>query len=173
MITIISATNRPHSYTLKVAQYYLELLEKQGVEAQLLSLEKLPHTIAFSELFSKRSEEFKQILEEYIIPVQKLVIVAPEYNGSYPGILKIFIDATHPDLLRGKKIGLIGVASGRAGNIRGLDHLTGVLHHIGMFIHPNKLPVSSVLTLFDKDGKLADEYTIKVLEKHVHAITNF
>jgi chromate reductase len=166
MITILSATNRPNSNSLKIARHYLQLLEKQGVEAKLFSFEQLPHDIAFSEMFSKRTSAFQSILDEYIVPTQKIVIVAPEYNGSFPGILKIFIDATHPDLLRGKKTGLIGVSSGRAGNLRGLDHLTGILHHIGVFVHPNKLPVSSVPTLLDQNGNVADENTIKALEKH-------
>jgi chromate reductase len=173
MITIISGTNRPKSNTLKIAQHYLQLLVKQGVEAQLLSLEQLPVDVAFNELFFKRSATFQGILDEYIIPIQKLVIIAPEYNGSFPGILKVFIDAMHADAIRGKKVGLIGVSSGRAGNLRGLDHLTGILHHMGVFVHPYLAPVSSVLTLLDKDGQLVDEAANKVLEKHVHGIINY
>jgi len=170
MITILSATNRPNSNTLKISRHYLQLLEKLGVEAKLFSFEQLPHDIAFNEMFFKRSAAFQSILDEYIIPAQKFVIIAPEYNGSFPGILKIFIDATHPDLFRGKKVGLVGVSSGRAGNLRGLDHLTGVLHHIGVFVHPNKLPISSVSALLDHDGNVADENTMKVLEKHAHGL---
>jgi len=170
MITIISATNRPNSSTLKIAGYYLQLLEQQGIKPKLLSLEQVPVDIAFNELFQKRSAGFQQILDEYIIPAQKFVIIAPEYNGSYPGILKVFIDALHPEMIRGKKVGLIGISSGRAGNLRGLDHLTGILHHIGLHIFHNKLPISNVLTLFDEHGTLKDENTIKTLEKHALGI---
>ena len=59
MITIISATNRPNSNSLKIASYYSQLLEKQGVNSKILSLESLPHNIAFSELYSNRSEAFQ------------------------------------------------------------------------------------------------------------------
>lgn len=173
MITIISATNRPNSSTLKIARYYLQLMEKQGVKPKLLSLEQLPADIAFNELFNKRSAVFQGILDEYIIPAQKFVIIAPEYNGSFPGILKTFIDAMHPELIRGKKAALIGVSSGRAGNLRGLDHLTGILNYLGLHIHPNKLPVSSILSLLDENGNLKDEITIKALEKHVLDFVNW
>ncbi|MES2138357.1 MAG: NADPH-dependent FMN reductase [Bacteroidota bacterium] len=166
MITIISATNRPDSNSLKIAQLYSQLIEKQGVRSEILSLEKVPVDIAFSELFSRRSDKFQELLDKYIIPSQKYVIIAPEYNGSFPGILKTFIDAMHPELLRGKKVALIGVSSGRAGNLRGMDHLTGILHYLGLHVHPNKLPISSVLSLLDDNGNLKDENTIKVLEKH-------
>jgi NAD(P)H-dependent FMN reductase len=107
------------------------------------------------------------LLDEFILPAQKIVFIVPEYNGSFPGVLKIFLDAVHPDTNRGKKVALVGVSSGRAGNIRGLDHLTGVLHYLGMHILPNKLPISSVLTLLDANGSLKDENTIKALEKQI------
>lgn len=167
MITIIAATNRPNSSTLKVATYYQQLMERRGVETRLLSLEKLPVDIAFNEVFGSRTAAFQDILNEYIVTTQKFVFIAPEYNGSFPGILKTFIDAIHPDLLRGKKAALLGVSSGRAGNLRGMDHLTGILNYLGVFIHPNRLPVSSVLTLLNSEGNVKDATTISVLEKHV------
>jgi chromate reductase len=173
MITIISATNRPNSNTLKVSKKYAQLMEKQGLTCKILSLEQVPADIAFNEVFSNRSEKFQQLLEEYVIPVQKFVIIAPEYNGSFPGILKTFFDAIHPDLNRGKKVALTGVASGRAGNLRGMDHLTGILNYLGMHVHPNKLPISSVLTLMNADGELAEPTTIKVIEKQLNDFTNW
>ncbi len=173
MITIISATNRPNSNTAKVSRHYIQLMEKQGVECKLLSLENLPRDFAFAELYGSRSEKFQQLLEEYLIPAQKFVFIVPEYNGSFPGILKTFIDAVHPDINRGKKVALIGISSGRAGNLRGMDHLTGILHYLGMHVHPNKLPVSGILSLLDADGEIKDEGTKKALEKHALDVMSF
>ncbi|MBL7884482.1 MAG: NAD(P)H-dependent oxidoreductase, partial [Bacteroidia bacterium] len=86
---------------------------------------------------------------------------------------KTFFDAIHPDVNRGKKVAMVGVASGRAGNLRGMEHLTGVLNYLGMHIHPNKLPISSILTLLDENGELKDENTIKALEKHASDVLMF
>lgn len=166
MITIISATNRPNSNTLKIAREYAQLMEKQGVKSKLFSFESLPADLIVTDLYSKRSENFQQLLEEFIIPAQKFVFIIPEYNGSFPGVLKTFIDAIHPDINRGKKVAMVGVSSGRAGNLRGMDHMTGILNYLGMFVHPNKLPVSGILNLLDERGDLKDEITLKVLEKH-------
>ncbi|HRG37951.1 MAG TPA: NADPH-dependent FMN reductase [Bacteroidia bacterium] len=167
MITVISSTNRPNSNTQKIASVYMQLIEKQGVATKLFSLERLSPDMHFIDLYGKHSEKFQQLLQEYIIPAEKFVFVVPEYNGSYPGILKLFIDAVHPDVNRGKKAALVGVSSGRAGNLRGMDHLTGVLHYLGIYVHPNKLPVSSVLALLNEKGAIKDENTIKVLEKQI------
>jgi chromate reductase, NAD(P)H dehydrogenase (quinone) len=173
MITIISATNRPNSSTLKVAKKYMQLMEKQDVKSKLFSLESLPSDLIATDLYNKRSENFQQLLNEFIIPAQKFVFIIPEYNGSFPGILKAFLDAVHPDANRGKKVGLIGVSSGRAGNLRGMEHITGILNYLGMFVHPNKIPVSSVLTLFDENGDIKDENTVRVLEKHTMDMINW
>lgn len=173
MITIISATNRPNSSTYKVAFEYAQLLEKQGVNYKLLSLEQLPQDVAFNEVFSRRSDNFQQLLNEFIIPAQKFVFVVPEYNGSFPGILKVFLDAVHPDTNRGKKAGLVGVSSGRAGNLRGMEHLTGVLNYLGIHVHPNKLPVSMVSNLLDDAGRIKDGLTLKVLEKHSMDVVSY
>jgi chromate reductase len=167
MITIISATNRPNSNSLKIAKKYAQLIDKQGIECRLFSLENLPTDVISSDLYSNRSENFQQLLDKYILPAQKLVFIVPEYNGSFPGVLKVFLDAVPPDTNRGKKVALIGIASGRAGNIRGLDHLTGVLNYLGMHILPNKLPISSVLTVLGADGTVEEENTIKALEKQL------
>lgn len=173
MLTIISATNRPQSSTLKLATDYQNLVQKSGHNATLFSLEQLHVDIAFNEQFGNRSNAFQTILNEFIIPSNKFVFIVPEYNGSFPGILKTFIDAIHPDLLRGKKVGMVGVSSGRAGNLRGMDHLTGVFNYLGMHVHPNKLPVSSILTLLDTQGKLKDEKTINVLKKHINEMVHW
>lgn len=173
MITIISATNRPDSNTLKVAKNYAQLMGKQGIEAKVLSLESLPPDFIHSDLYSKRSVNFQQLLNEFIVPAQKFVLIVPEYNGSFPGILKTFIDAISPDINRGKKVALVGISSGRAGNLRGMEHLTGILNYLGMHVHPNKQPISGILNLLDEKGNIKDENTIKVLEKHVEDVVKW
>jgi chromate reductase, NAD(P)H dehydrogenase (quinone) len=168
MITIISGTNKPNSNTFKVASKYAQLLQNQDVEYKLLSLELLPENIAFGELFGRRSAAFQEILNLYITPSDKFLIVSPEYNGSFPGILKLFLDAIHPDVNRGKKVLLAGVSSGRAGNLRGMEHLTGVLNYLGIHVHPNKLPISSIGTLLNDQYELSHAPTIEAMQKQLN-----
>ncbi|MFA5245106.1 MAG: NAD(P)H-dependent oxidoreductase, partial [Pedobacter sp.] len=103
MITIISATNREESNTLKLARYYQKQLKAKGFESELLSLCDLPHDLLFSDLYGKRSEAFK-IIQNKISATSKFLFIIPEYNGSFPGILKVFVDAcTFPESFFGKK----------------------------------------------------------------------
>ncbi len=96
----------------------------------------------------------------------------PEYNGSYPGILKFFLDACsireyNASFHGGKKAGLLGVASGRAGNLRGLDQLTGVLNYLKISVMPIHQPISSIEKLMNEGGEITDKNTQQVILNHI------
>jgi NAD(P)H-dependent FMN reductase len=103
----------------------------------------------------------------------RFIIVSPEYNGSIPGILKLMIDSCDPDLFKGKKVALVGVATGRAGNLRGMDHLTDILHYLQAEVYSLKQPVSQVKGLVNSEKELVDEATLSVLSKQLDGFMNF
>lgn len=155
-IVVVSCTNRPNSNTLKVSKIYQNILKLKGVEAAVLDFCTLPETIAFSETFGNRSEGYRRLIGEYISPVNKFIFVVPEYNGSFPGILKTFLDSMHPREWNHKDACLVGVADGRAGNLRGLEHLTGILQYLKMHVYHDKLPISIVNKVMDDKGNFSE-----------------
>ena len=159
MITIIAATNRPNSYTQRVANEVDTLLAEKHVEKKLLSLQDLPHDFIFSHFDGRQHPEFSAIIEQYIQPAQRFVFVIPEYNGSFPGVAKSFIDCISPRFFHGKQAALIGVADGHAGGLRALDMFTLVLHHLRMGVHWNKPKLSDIVNHFDEQGKLSPQYS--------------
>ncbi len=161
-IVIISATNRANSNTLRVSKIYLQILHSLNIEAEILDLNVLPHNIAFSETFGNHTDEFTKLINKYITPNRAFIFVAPEYNGSFPGILKLFIDCIPPRDWMDKYACLVGVSVGRAGNLRGLDHLTGILNYLRMHIFHNKLPISNVEKMVNENGAFAYEDQYKV-----------
>lgn len=173
MITVISATNRAESSTAIVAGFYLELLKDRGQDVLFLSLEELPADVAFNnDVFGKKNQAFSGIVDKYMVGSSRLVIVAPEYNGSIPGVLKLFIDGMDPRVFGGKKAALVGVASGRSGNVRGMDHLTNILNYLEVQVLPFKVPVSGVMNIIS-EGKIKDEGTKKSLEKQAERFIKF
>ena len=62
---------------------------------------------------------------------------------------------------------MAGVSTGRAGNLRGMEHLTGVLLYLKANVYHNRLPLSVVHTLLNDDGLLSDEVTINTLKAQV------
>lgn len=148
------------SNTLKVAKEYQRLLKEKSIDSVLLSLEGLN--------LLTRDAAFEKIENEMIIPSNNYIFISPEYNGSFPGVLKMLFDTgkTHA-LWWHKKAMLTGVSTGRAGNLRGMDHLADVLNHVKVMVHHNKLPISSVDKLMDEDGHFTDENTLKAINQQL------
>lgn len=172
-IVVLSCTNRPNSNTLKVSKIYENILKSLDVEVKLLDFRLLPETLAFSETFGKKTEAYGTLIKEYISSTNKFIFVVPEYNGSFPGILKTFIDSMHPREWENKYVCLVGVADGRAGNLRGLEHLTGIFHYLKMRVYHNKLPISVVNKLLDADGSFHDEVQYKTCKAQVEGFLSY
>ncbi|RFZ92061.1 NADPH-dependent oxidoreductase [Mucilaginibacter conchicola] len=173
MVTIIASTNRPGSSTLKLAQYYQKQLAAKGLETNLFSLLDLPGSLIETDLYGKRSEAFTPI-QEMIAATEKFLFIIPEYNGSFPGVLKVFVDAcSFPQSFYDKKAALVGLSSGRYGNIRGIDHFTGVCHYLNLHVMPLKLHIPSIRTEMDADGNLIKEDTLKYTNEQIEKFIKF
>ncbi|MBC7850907.1 MAG: NAD(P)H-dependent oxidoreductase [Chitinophagaceae bacterium] len=163
---IISGTNRRQSNTSKVARLYEQLLDKKSVSHSYLSLEGWN--------WLERSPGFEKMERELLIPANRYIFVVPEYNGSIPGVLKLMIDITdHRTVWQGKKALLTGVSTGRAGNLRGMEHMTGILHYLKVHVHPNKLPISAVDKLLDASGTITEQSTLHAINTQIDEFINF
>ena len=173
MITIISSTNRPGSHTLKLAAYYQQKLREKGVEAGIFSLSDLPANIIQTDLYGKRSPEFEPI-QDMINRTDKFIFIIPEYNGSFPGVLKVFMDACDfPVTFYDKKAALVGLSSGKYGNIRGIDHFTGVCHYMHLNIMSLKIHIASINKEMDKEGNLLNADTLKFTNEQIDKFIKF
>jgi NAD(P)H-dependent FMN reductase len=155
MYTIISGTNRPGSHSEKVAMEYQRILQQKAIDAKILTLENMD--------VLRRSPELVKAEAEILMPARKFIFIVPEYNGSYPGALKSMID--NSDIKKDwyyKKALLTGVSTGRAGNLRGMDHLSDTLHYLKMNVFYYKLPISVIDKVMDAQGNL-NEDTLKAI----------
>lgn len=173
LTTIISATNRPNSSTYKLAQYYQKKLKEKGLEAGILSLTQLPANIIESDLYGKRSPEFEPI-QDIVTQTEKFLFIIPEYNGSFPGVLKIFMDAcSFPESFYEKKAALTGLSSGKYGNIRGIDHFTGVCHYMHLQVMPLKIHIGNINKEFDANNNLFEKDTLKFTNEQMDKFIAF
>jgi chromate reductase len=163
MIQIIIGTNRPDSKSLEMGRLCQQLLLKYR-PSEILSLTDLnPSDILNADMYEKNGKNkiITDIRENHLIPSTDWIIILPEYNGSFPGILKLLIDVLSVERAKetfyNKKVGLIGVSSGRAGNLRGLDQLTSILHYLHVDVMPFKLPISSVNALYVDDNNVSPQ----------------
>ena len=173
MITIVSATNRENSFTYKVANIYFTCLNNLNVESQIFDFRDLPDDFLFSSSYGRKNKKFDLLVNKYLIGIDKYIFICPEYNGSIPGVLKSFIDCCDYKLYKSKKIGLVGISDGHAGNLRGLDHLTSIFHHLNSEIHSSKPKLSHISKGFNKKGDLINEKYLQLINDHINSFSNF
>jgi len=146
--------------TLRVANHYYRTIKKQYSDTHLLSLENLP--------VWERGELLLKTEQELLIPSEKIFFIMPEYNGSFPGILKLMIDNT--DIRKCwwyKKAAMVGVADGRGGNLRGIEHMTNILHYLRMNVLYNKIPLSKINDEISADGQILIPATEQAIQQQI------
>lgn len=174
MWTIISGTNRKGANTLKIAKSYQQIARGLGVDIELISLEDLPLDLISVDMYHTPHSNLEAWMDQYVYPAEKFTFIVPEYNGSIPGIFKLWMDAV--DIHRAfkfKKVSIVGVSNGRAGNLRGLDELTNIAHYLKMNVFYQKIPISVVKNLLDQNDQIADEATIKLVEQQIEQFKTY
>jgi chromate reductase len=166
LYTIVSGTHRKDSNTLKIARYYESVLQEKGQRYEFFTLEEWKSF--------ERDAHFIELEKKYMVPASKLIFIVPEYNASIPGILKLMIDCSdYKGVWPNKKALITGVAIGRSGNIRGIDHLSNILQYLNVTVHPNKLPISLVHTLLDEHGMLKDPAVLAAIHAQLNSFIDF
>lgn len=146
MITLISSTNRKNSLTLTIAKLYQEILENKGAETTLIDLADLPIDFLFTALYSETGKnqafnKFGALVES----AEKFVFIVPEYNSSFPGVLKAFIDGMkYPHSFNNKKAALVGLSAGMMGGTLALSHLTDIFNYLGMNVLALKVKLAAI-----------------------------
>ena len=167
MILIISGTNRKNSNSLRLAKHCQKLLEGQGASTQLLDLATLPIEVLSPTAYSKKPEgwaPFQQAIDQ----AKAVWVVVPEYNGSFPGALKMFIDLLeHPQSLKGLPSAFVGLASGRWGAIRAVEQLEMVFQYRYAHLFNERLFVPAVHNMLDSNDVLTDPELAGLLEDMV------
>lgn len=175
MITLVIGTDRRESYTGRVCLAYAQLLKETGIEFQILDLSAMP-----SDFFSpgaygqKRTETLARIQDKYFTPVPCFLFFIPEYNGSFPGVLKWLVDSMDPKAaLRNKRAAVFGLSSGRAGSLRALDQWVGIMHYLQVQVMPQLTAVPHIDKEWEKDGEKPSEKLKSLMTDHIRNLTDF
>jgi len=175
MITIICSTNRTNSLSFKISDLYKQLLIDSGQDSQVVDLFHLPSDFIVSGLYENagKNEVFNG-MQDKIKSSSKIVFIVPEYNGSFPGVLKAFIDGMdYPNPLKNKKGALVGLSSGIQGAGLALSHLTDILNYCGMHVLALKPKLAHIEKNIDSDFKITNKLYQSLLEQQVQDLIAF
>ena len=173
MVTVIAGTNRPASRTGQIAHYYAQTLEAEfGTQAQVLELSSLSTDfLAGSDHGNALHSETFLNAAKPILESQRLVWVFPEYNNSYPGVLKAFLDAfPFPNPMKGSVAAMVGISAGTNGGANALSHWADVMSYLGIFLVPQRLRVFGVNQNWLPEGGFAEPAFEQIMREQMEQL---
>ena len=172
MIAVVITTNRREARSEELASYYHSLLvANTSEEVVLVDLKDLPRDFVVTALYENagNNKGFNQV-KELIQKADKYVFIVPEYNGSYPGVFKSFIDGLdYPSKLKEKPVALVGLSIGDTGAGPALSHLTDVFFYLGAHVLPQRVRLPKINKVF-KNGAFAEQFYADMLLEQVKTL---
>lgn len=159
-IPVILGTSRQGRMSEYVAKFVVEeVAKREGVEIELIDIRQIPIPTTDAGEFIKDPE-----FSATVMRADALIIVVPEYNHGYPGLLKHVLDTNLKEYIH-KAVGICGVSADPFGGTRVIQNLLPVMRELGLVTIFWDGNFSSVQTIFDESGKLLEEAYIKRLDK--------
>jgi chromate reductase len=143
LILVIAGSTRLHSVHRKLARHAVDSLEADSAEAIFADLRDYPLPLYDGDLEAEHGRPAAAIeLKALAQRADGFVFASPEYNGSYPAVLKNAIDwMSRPDpgeghlaVFRGKPAAIVTPSPGPHGGSRGLKQLRELLSMIGVAV---------------------------------------
>jgi NAD(P)H-dependent FMN reductase len=162
-ILVLAGSTRADSVHRKAAREAVRALNHAGAEATFADLRDFPMPMYDGDLETEHGRPVTATaLKELALKADGFVIASPEYNGSYPALLKNAIDwISRPDpgerhlaAFRGKVAGIFSASPGPHGGARVLKQLRELLGMIGVEVAA-QLGISDSAAAFDSDGHLS------------------
>ena len=153
-IPVILGTVRKGRASENVAKFvFQQVKQRDGVETELIDISELkfPGDDAGEQIKDKR---FSAICER----ADGLVLVVPEYNHAYPGMLKHALDTNLKEYIH-KAVGICGVSAGGFGGTRVIESLLPVMRELGLVTIFWDGNFSGAQNLFDEAGNIKDRAT--------------
>jgi chromate reductase len=177
---VFAGSIRTDSLHRKLARAAAEELRRRGIEVTLADLRDYPMPLYDGDLEADKglpesAREFRNLLASHDL----FVIASPEYNGSFPALLKNTIDWTSRPaapgerpvaLYRGKTAALLAGSPGPGGGRRGLRHLRELLEMIGVTVVGEPVAIASAFSAFGPDGKLTRTDAVEAVARLVDEI---
>ena len=171
-IHILSSTDRPGSNAKKVADYISELLDKEA-ENRVFSLRDFPFEDVVGGRYGDEISSVKKFNDEFL-DADGFLFVIPEYNGGFPGVLKLFFDyLPFPNALKKMPVSVVGEAAGSFGALRPVEHFQQLLGYRNALIYPERMFIKDVNNTFTPESGLKNSKMQELLESQIRGFVEF
>jgi len=163
-IPIILGTNRQERRSEFVANFILDQMQgREELTTELIDVRD--YEMPSDDYGPNLSEKHKEFVNK-ITKADGIFIVCPEYNHSYPGVLKSLMDICYKEY-KNKAAALAVVSAGQFGGARAAEHLQPLLRAYGLHCLQNDLFFPKVDDIFDEEGSITND---RVIDRTYQAI---
>jgi NAD(P)H-dependent FMN reductase len=164
-IPVILGTTRKGRLSAHAARFIADLLNRRaGVRSEVIDISRLSLPV------DDAGEAIKdEAFAAAMAAADGLVIVAPEYNHSFPGLLKHTLDSCLSEYVH-KPVGLVGVSSGPFAGIRVVYSLLPVMRELGLVTIFWDINIGNIAKVFDSEGRLQDEAFVRRSDKFLREL---
>ena len=166
-INLLACTDRPDSNALKLARFIAPKYEAVGAEIDVISLEEYPVAEIIGGSYNSKLPGVAAF-NERLLDADGIVFIVPEYNGSFPGILKFMMDyMPFPVSLDKFPVAFIGEAAGAFGGLRAVEHLQGVCGYRNAMMFPERVFIQRVSAVFTPENGISHQLTADLLDSQI------
>jgi len=152
-LPLILGTNRKDRVSEHVAKWVFEKIGERGeMESRFFDVRdfELPRD-DYGTAIAGQFPEWRDAM----IRADGLVIVTPEYNHGYPGILKSVLDLLLKEYIH-KAAAFVSVSAGPWGGTRVIEAMVPMVRELGLAVTFTDLNFPKAASKFDTDGQLLD-----------------
>ena len=177
-LLIFAGSTRKNSWNRKLANATAALARESEVQVTHIELADFDIPMYNADLEAEGTPADVIRLKGIMYEHPAWIICTPEYNASYPALLKNTIDwcsspvKNHADWgdgfksFRGKVVGMLSASPGGLGGLRSQSHLAPLLLNLHCWVAPQNFALGHAADAFNAEGKLVNP----ALEKSVQAV---
>ncbi|MBA3708772.1 MAG: NAD(P)H-dependent oxidoreductase [Planctomycetes bacterium] len=172
LLALVPGTNRAGSLSLKLARQVAADYAALGCQVDLLELNLGPEFL--DPMAYKAPKPAVTALVQRFLACDAAVFVIPEYNGSYPGILKLFVDMLpEREGFAQRPCAFIGLSAGQFSSLRSVEHFQGVAGYRNAYIFPTRVFIGDSFKRFAADGTLIEPLFVERLKAQAAGFVAF
>ncbi len=181
-LLVFAGSTRQNSWNRKLAHVTATLARQAGAEVTHIELADYDIPMYNADLEAQGTPPAVMALKQVMHDHAAWIICTPEYNASYPALLKNTLDWVSSPVKgdplwsdgfrssRGKVVGVMSASPGSLGGLRSQGHLVPLLLNLHCWVAPESFALGRAADAFDAEGRLIAETAVARVQAVVNQV---
>lgn len=168
-LLVFAGSTRQNSFNRKLARVTAAMAQASGADVTHIELADFDVPMYNADLEAQGTPADVMRLKQLMHDHPAWIICTPEYNASYPALLKNTLDWVSSPVkgnpewtdgfksTRGKVVGVLSASPGALGGLRSQSHLAPLLINLECWLAPRNFALGRAGDAFDDNGALKEE----------------